>query len=260
MLGLERRFIYWPSREPGPTPAELGLSAEELRLATPDGEQIHGYYLRQAGAAAATRPTLLVSHGNAGTVAGRLPRAALFLKNLDVDVVLYDYRGYGQSSGSPSEEGTYTDARAVYDWLIQRGVAAEHIVLFGESLGCAVSIQLALDRAVRGVILEAPFSSVRAMAKLVLPWLPVGPLLRTRYDNLGKIGRLAVPLFIAHGSEDEVIPQAQGTALFAAAKEPKRFLSVPGAHHNDVPWVGGAAYLAALNDFLRGLSGQAGQP
>jgi len=252
MLGLERRYIYFPSHEVGPSPADFGLQGEEFRVATPDGERLHGLYLRR-DPATTTRPTLLFAHGNAGTAPGRLPRAALFLQRLDVDVVLYDYRGYGQSSGAPSEEGTYTDARAVYDWLRQRGVAAERIVLFGESLGCAVSIQLALDRPVRAVILEAPFLSVRAMAKRLLPWLPLGPLLRTRYDNQAKIGRVAAPVFIVHGSDDELIPQEQGAALFAAAREPKRFLSVPGAHHNDVPRVGGTAYLDALDAFLRSL-------
>lgn len=254
MLGLERRFIYWPSRELGATPAARGLLADDLWITTPDGERIHGYHLRSDQPASVSRPTLLISHGNAGTIADRLPRAGLFLRQLNVDVVLYDYRGYGQSSGAPHEEGTYTDARAVYDALISAGVSAEHIVLFGESLGCAVSIQLALDRRVRGVILEAPFLSVRAMAKRVFPWLPVGPLLRTRYDNLAKIARITSPLFIVHGSDDDVIPQAHGQGLFAAAREPKRFLSIAGAHHNDVLQIGGADYLAALNEFLRSLS------
>lgn len=260
MLGLERHLIYFPSRAPGPSPAELGLAAEELHIATPDGQSLHGYYLHSTAAHPDERLTLIISHGNAGTVAGRLPRAALFHRALAVDVLLYDYRGYGQSSGSPTEEGTYIDARAAYDWLVTRGVAPARIVLFGESLGCAVSIQLALDRRVGGVVLEAPFLSVRAMAKQLFPWLPVGPLLRTRYDNHAKIARLAAPLFILHGTGDELIPIAQGEALFAAAREPKRFLAVPGAHHNDVYHVGGAAYLDAVQDFLRGCMTTQGAP
>lgn len=251
MLGLERNFIYFPSRAPGPSPAELGLSAEELHIATPDGKSVHGYYIRSAAALTDARLTLLISHGNAGTVADRLPRAALFHRALAVDVLLYDYRGYGQSSGSPTEEGTYIDARAAYDWLVTRGVAPARIVLFGESLGCAVSLQLALDRRVGGVVLEAPFLSVRAMAKQLFPRLPIGPLLRTHYDNYGKIARLTAPLFIVHGTHDELIPLAHGEALFAEAREPKRFLAVPGAHHNDVYHVGGAAYLDALQSFLQ---------
>jgi fermentation-respiration switch protein FrsA (DUF1100 family) len=250
MLGLERRIIYFPSREEGPAPADFGLPAEELHIKTPDGESVHGYYVRRSEPAPSPRLTLLVSHGNAGTAADRLPRAALFHKRLDVDVVLYDYRGYGRSSGSPTEEGTYIDARAVYDWLVGRGVPASQIVLFGESLGCAVSLQLALDRQPRAVVLEAPFLSVRAMATLIFPWLPVGPLLRTHYDNHGKIGRVSAPILIIHGTEDEVIPYAQGEALFAQAREPKRFLAVPGAHHNDVYAVGGDRYLTALREFL----------
>ena len=178
---------------------------------------------------------------------------AHFQQQLDVDFVLYDYRGYGDSSGTPDEQGTYADGRAVYDWLVARGVPASRIVLFGESLGCAVSVQLALDRGARGLILEAPFASIRAMAQRVVPWLPIGALLRTRYDNEGKIARVQVPLLVLHGTADEVIPFAQGEAVFRAAREPKRFVPVPGAHHNDVYLVGGADYLSAIAEFLRGL-------
>lgn len=256
MFGLERHFIYFTSRDMHPTPSALGLRADEISVRTTDGEQIHGYYVHKASAGAEAdreRITLLFSHGNAGTVAGRLDRAALFVRELPVDVALYDYRGYGRSSGAPDEPGTYADARAVYDWLLARGVASRRIVLFGESLGCAISVQLALDRSVRGVILEAPFASARAMAAHWLPLLPIGPFLRTRYDNVGKIGRISAPLLVMHGTEDEVIPFAQGEAVFRAATASKRFLAVPGAHHNDVYVIGGRPYLDALADFLRSL-------
>jgi fermentation-respiration switch protein FrsA (DUF1100 family) len=253
MLGLERHIIYFPSREDGPSPAELGLQAEELVTQTEDGETVHGLYVRRAGGAVGERLTLLFSHGNAGTAAGRLPRAARFGQGLDVDMLLYDYRGYGRSSGQPTEQGTYADARAAYDWLVARGVPASRIVLFGESLGCAVSLQLALDRPAAGVVLEAPFLSVAAMAKHYYPWLPLTFLLRTRYDNQAKIARVAAPVLLIHGMLDEVIPFAQGQALFAAAVEPKRFLAIPEAHHNDVYLVGGTRYLSALADFLQQL-------
>jgi fermentation-respiration switch protein FrsA (DUF1100 family) len=256
MFGLERRFIYVPSREVQLQPSELGLSATDLIAQTQDGETIRGWWLHRAGtkdAGSSTRLTLLMSHGNAGTIADRLHRVAHFQQHLDVDFVLYDYRGYGHSSGSPDEKGTYQDSRAVYDWLVARGVAKDRIVLFGESLGCAVSVQLALDRSVSGVILEAPFASIRAMVKALMPWLPIGPFLRTHYDNLNKIGRVTAPLLILHGTADELIPFSQGEALFAAARGDKRFVPVPGAHHNDVYIVGGAEYLRTLTEFLRSL-------
>lgn len=254
VFGLERRVIYFPSRELRVTPDELGLLDEEISTRTQDGESIHGYLIRRQGQASARRPVLLLSHGNAGTIADRLHRVAHIQKRIDVDVALYDYRGYGKSSGSPTEEGTYQDARAVYDWLLAHGFSADRIVLFGESLGCAVSVQLALDRRVRAVILEAPFASIRAMAKRVMPLLPVGPFLRTRYDNQTKIARLTVPLMVVHGTQDEVIPFSQGQAVYDAAPQPKRFVQVDGAHHNDVYIVGGQQYLTALDEFLRTLT------
>lgn len=254
VFGLERSLIYFPSRELHMTPDALGLVAEDIVTRTQDGQTIHGFLIRQKGPASPRRPTLLLSHGNAGTVADRLHRVAHFQERLDVDVALYDYRGYGKSTGSPTEEGTYQDAHAVYDWLLAHGVAADRIVLFGESLGCAVSVQLALDRSVRAVILEAPFASIRAMAKRVLPWLPVGPLLRTRYDNQTKIARLTAPLLIFHGTADEVIPLAQGQSVFDAAPQPKRLVPIDGAHHNDVYIVGGQEYLTVLDGFLRSLT------
>jgi fermentation-respiration switch protein FrsA (DUF1100 family) len=252
MFGLERRFIYFPSREVHTVPGALGLLSEDITARTPDGETIRGWWIHREPRA--PRPTLLLSHGNAGSIADRLHRVAHLQRSLDVDFVLYDYRGYGQSSGSPDEPGTYADSRAVYDWLAARGVPPGRIVLFGESLGCAVSVQLALDRSAAGLILEAPFASVRAMARLVMPWLPAGPLLRTRYDNQEKIPRVAIPLLLFHGTADEVIPFAQGEAVFRAAREPKRFVPVAGAHHNDVYVVGGPDYVRALAEFLRSLS------
>lgn len=250
MLGLERHLIFFPSRGLSAGPADWGLDAEEVTMDTPDGETLHGFWIHRGDPAAGPRLTLLLSHGNAGTVADRLPRAALLHKHLGVDLLLYDYRGYGRSSGSPTESGTYIDARTAYDWLASRGVPASHIVLFGESLGCAVSIQLALDRGVRAVLLEAPFLSIRAMARHLFPRLPLGPLLRTKYDNQAKIPRIAAPILIIHGTDDEVIPYTQGQQLFAAARDPKQFLAVPGAHHNDVYTVGGSLYLSALREFL----------
>ena len=251
MFGLERRIIYYPSRELYTTPGALGLVAQNIEARTSDGETISGWLIKKPAPATGTpRPLLLMSHGNAGTIADRLHRVVHFQKHLDVDFALYDYRGYGQSSGSPDEKGTYEDSRAVYDWLIAHGESAQRIVLFGESLGCAVSVQLALDRSARGLILEAPFASIRAMAKAVLPWLPGVPFLRTHYDNQAKMPRVAMPLLVFHGTADEVIPFAQGESVFAAAREPKRFVPIAFAHHNDVYIVGDADYLRALRDFL----------
>jgi hypothetical protein len=246
---FETRLIYFPSRGHAVTPGALGLAFEELSLTAEDGVQIHGWYLPLRDA----RATVLVSHGNAGNIADRLDRALLFQARLRTSVLLYDYRGYGKSEGSPDEAGTYRDARAAYRYLVERKrLDPKRLVLFGESLGSAVALELALAEPAAALVLESPFASVPEMARTTM-LAPLAPFVRTRYDNLGKIGRLRMPLFVLHGERDEVVPFAQGRRLFDAAPEPKRFFAIRGAHHNDTYLAGGEEYWQALADFLRPL-------
>jgi uncharacterized protein len=250
MLALERRFIYFPARELEVTPQALGLSFEEVTLTADDGVRLHGWFLP----ARDSRLVVLVNHGNAGNICHRLDRALLIQARLGADVFLYDYRGYGRSEGRPDEEGTYRDARAAYRYLSeQRRLPPERIVLFGESLGCAVALQLALERPCRALVLESAFASVPAMARAVYPFLPLSPFVRTRYDNLAKVPQLKVPLLMLHGERDSIVPFAQGRRVFEAAPEPKRFYAIPGADHNDTYLTGGDAYWNAWAAFLRGL-------
>jgi fermentation-respiration switch protein FrsA (DUF1100 family) len=246
LLLFERRLIYFPTRELDVTPAALGLAHEEMDVRAEDGVRIHGWFLPAKG----SRLTLLVCHGNAGNVSHRLDRALLVQARLGLDVLLFDYRGYGQSEGRPDEEGTYRDGRAAWQWLRARGLGADRIVVFGESLGSGVALQLALEVAPRALVLESPFTSIPDMARAVYPFLPVWPLVRTRYDNLAKIGRLRCPLLVLHGEKDEVVPFAQGRRLFEAAREPKRFYAIPGAGHNDTYGVGGERYWEAWRQLL----------
>ena len=241
---FEKSLIYYPARTLEGVPGDLGLPSEEVLLDVEPGVKIHAWFIK-----AASQPsiaTVLFSHGNAGNIGDRLDRVRSW-KSLGVDVLLYDYRGFGRSTGSPDEEGTYRDGRAAYDYLVNvRHVDPSKLVLMGESLGCAISIQLALDRKAAGLILEAPFASIRRMAAAIYPFLPLGPFVRTRYDNLGKASRLNVPLLVVQGTLDEVIPIEQGKAVFAAAPEPKTFIAMEGAHHNDVYLIGGEAYRRAV--------------
>jgi hypothetical protein len=250
----EKRLIFYPAAEVDVTPKALGLPFDEVFLDVEPGVKIHGWFIR-----AATEPsaaTVLLSHGNAGNIADRLDRV-LRLRDLGADFLLYDYRGYGRSTGRPDEEGTYRDGRAAYAYLVgSRGIDPGHIVLMGESLGCAISIQLALESKARGLVLEAPFASIAHMANAVFPFLPLGPFIRTRYDNLTKIPRLKMPLLVVQGARDEVIPVAQGRMVFDAAPQPKRYLAIEGAHHNDVYLVGGEVYRRALGEFIA----RAGEP
>jgi fermentation-respiration switch protein FrsA (DUF1100 family) len=254
LLLFEKRLIYFPMSAHEATPAGLGLAHQELSLRAEDGVRLHGWFLPVKD----SRGSVLVCHGNAGNISHRLDRALLMQSRLHLDVLLFDYRGYGQSEGSPDEPGTYRDARAAYRWLREHGQGEERIVIFGESLGSAIALELALDAPARALVLESPFTSIPDMARAVYPFLPVWPLVRTRYDNLAKVSRLRMPLLVLHGDRDDVVPFAQGRRVFEAAPEPKRFFAIPGASHNDTYLVGGEAYWRAIAEFLEGLRPRTG--
>jgi fermentation-respiration switch protein FrsA (DUF1100 family) len=239
---VERSFIYYPTHRLEATPGDYGLPFEEVRPIADDGVRLHGWYVP------GRRPVdLLWFHGNAGNISHRVENLRLIRDHVGVGVLLVGYRGYGQSEGTPTEAGISQDARAFRAWLGERA-APRPIVYFGQSLGAAVAAQLALDVPPTALILEAPFTSVRAMANAVVPG--AGYLFRTRYDTLGGIARLRAPLLVLHGDVDEVIPFRHGQAVFAAAPEPKTFFTIPGAHHNDTYVVGGDAYWHAWERFL----------
>jgi len=249
VLIFERRLIYFPARDHQVTPARMGLASEDLRLVAEDGTKIHGWLLPVRE----SRWTVLFCHGNAGNIGDRLDRALLLQARIGASVLLYDYRGYGSSEGSPDEEGTYRDARAAYRFLVEaKKIEPGQLLIMGESLGSAVALDLALSHEAAALVLEAPFTSVRDMARTTVLF-PLAGLVRTRYDNLGKIAGLRRPLLVLHGRRDDLVPFEQGRRLFEAAPEPKTFYAVDGAGHNDVYLTGGDAYWRALADFLDGL-------
>lgn len=251
MLVFERRLIYFPFRTLELTPASLGLRHKEARLIAEDGVELHAWLLPLARAPR----TILVCNGNAGNMSNRLDRAREMQRRLGVSVLLFDYRGYGRSGGSPDEQGTYRDARAAYRYAVEaQGVAPQDLVLFGESLGAAVAVQLALEKPAAALILESAFTSIPDMARAAYPFLPpVGPLIRTRYETITKVPRLGLPLLVLHGERDKIVPLAQGRRVFEAAAGPKRFFAIPGAGHNDTYVSGGDAYWRALGEFLDSL-------
>ena len=250
MLAFERQLIYFPQRTLELQPGDLGMRFEEARLAV-DGAEIHAWWLPIPGA----RLNVLVCHGNAGNISHRLERARLMQQRLETSVLLFDYRGYGRSTGRPDEEGTYRDARAAYSYLVERkGIAAERLVLFGESLGAAVAVQIAIAKPAAALVLESPFTSISDMARAAYPFLPpVGPLIRTRYETIAKVPRLRIPLLVLHGAGDTIVPIAQGRRVFDAAPEPKRFFAIPGAGHNDTYLAGGETYWLVWKEFLESL-------
>ena len=255
---LDRHFIFFPDRELALTPGDAGLEYEDARFSASDGVKLHGWFVPGKG-----DTTLVWFHGNAGNIGGRVDNILLLNQRLGVNVFIFDYRGYGQSEGKPSEKGTYLDAEAALAYLRSRQGSApdEKLVLFGRSLGCAVAAEMATRHRVHGVILESPFTSIRAMARRTYPYLPTGILvqfIQTRYDTLSKIKDVHSPLMVLHGDQDEMIPFEQGRELFDAANEPKRFYSIEGASHNDTYVVGGDAYFEALKRFVEDPAGGGG--
>lgn len=241
---LEDRFLYFPVRRLDATPAAYRLRSEELRLTTSDGVRLHGWWIRGRGGR-----VVLLFHGNAGNISHRLDRAKLFVERLGVDLFLVDYRGYGRSGGRPSEDGLYRDGFAIYDAARERGFPPKRIILLGESLGCAVAVEVALARPCAGVALETPFLSVPALARVHYPFLP-GFLVRSRYDTGSKIARVPQPKLLVAAALDDIAPPAHARRLFDLAKPPKELLVVPGAGHNDAYAVGGENYLAVWRRFL----------
>lgn len=216
---------------PRRTPAAIGIPFEEVWLETSDGVRLHSWWLHPAAAAGGGRPAIVLCHGNAGTIENRLEVARVF-HEMGLSVLLFDYRGYGLSDGSPGEEGTYLDAEAAFDAVRARGVAAERIVVYGESLGGAVAVELCRRRPAAALITEATFTSVPAMASKTYPWLPVRWLCRYRYDSLSKVAHLALPKLLLHSPEDHLVPFAHAEQLAAVASEPRELIRTEGGHND----------------------------
>jgi fermentation-respiration switch protein FrsA (DUF1100 family) len=216
-------LIFFPDRSVPPPPPGV----EERWITTSDGVRLHAWY----GAPADPVATLVWSHGNGGNIAGR-GEVLLALVDAGLAVLAYDYRGYGKSGGRPSEAGVYLDATAAYDDLRSRGVPPERLIAFGESLGGAVSIRLASERPCAGVAVVATFPRLADVARI--HYGALATMAGGRFDSRARVAALGVPLFVAHGDRDDIVPYELGAALFAAAAEPKRFVTVAGAGHNDV--------------------------
>lgn len=243
----EPHMLYFPLKEIERTPASIGLPYEDVRLRASDNVQLHGWFIP---AQAPSAPTVLFFHGNAGNISHRLEKLRI-LNQLGAHTLIIDYRGYGMSEGKPDEPGIYLDAHAAYAYLIRgRAVSPATVLAYGESLGSAVAVELAATTTVGGVVLEAPFTSIADVGREIYPFLPVGLLARSQYDNLGKIGRISAPILILHSRDDEIIALSHARRLFERAAEPKRLVELAGGH-NDAFLVSENAYREALGEFFR---------
>jgi fermentation-respiration switch protein FrsA (DUF1100 family) len=264
VMAFEDRLIYFPAKYPEGdwqverAPAREGEiipRMEDCRFTTEDGVSLHGWYCTPQQSSGGrlvqvpTEMTLLWFHGNAGNITHRYEMIRT-VAALPVRVFIIDYRGYGKSEGTPSEEGLYRDARAAWDYLMRsRGLPAKSIIIFGKSLGGVPAIDLASKVEPAGLIVQSSFTSASDMAAVVMPLLPRA-LVRTKMDSLSKISKVHCPKLFIHSPADEVVPYKLGRRLFEAAPDPKRFYEVPSASHNATYLVGGKAYLDALGDFI----------
>jgi len=245
---FEHSQVYAPSREMEARPSDLGRPFEELFLTAGDGVRLHAWFFPAKPVSDRAHLALLLCHGNGGNISHRLGFYRAWLE-LGVNVFTFDYRGYGRSEGAPDEEGTYRDGQAAAQWLRGRGFAAENIILLGKSLGGGVASELALREPVGGLILQSTFTSIGDIGADLFPWLPVRWLHHIRYDTLGRLPRIRVPVLIAHSRDDDLIRFSHAEKNFAAANEPKSFLEIAG-NHVSVLEAGREAYLAGLNRFL----------
>jgi fermentation-respiration switch protein FrsA (DUF1100 family) len=247
----QRRLIYLPAPRAVPPAEALLPGAEEVSFPTEDGLRLDGWFL--PAAAAGRGPAVLVCNGNAGNRSLRAPLAAA-LARAGLAVLLFDYRGYAANPGRPTEPGLAADARAAAAYLAGRPEGdPARLVYFGESLGAAVALRLATERPPAALVLRSPFWSLAEVGRVHYPWLPVSLLLADRYDAAGRVGRLAAPLLVVAGERDRIVPAAHSRRLFDAAPQPKRFVLLPGADHNDLDLLAGPRLLDEVTAFLRGV-------
>jgi fermentation-respiration switch protein FrsA (DUF1100 family) len=242
------RFAFFPDRRDVLPVEALPEGVEEVFLDTPDGERLQCYWLANSG----QRQVLIYFHGNSGNIGHRLPDLGR-LHAMGLSVLGVGYRGYGKSSGSPSEHGLYLDGKTALDHVLNAlGFDEDDVVLFGRSIGSTVAVENARNRALAATILVTPMTTGKAVAK-AHGYGPLSIVAGKAFDNYGKIDKVRSPLLILHGTKDEVIPFSMGQRLFEKAHQPKQITPIPGARHNDIGQQPGEPYWKAINAFLRKL-------
>lgn len=245
---FQSKLVYVPYRTLEATPADVGLAFEEVRFVCGE-ETIHGWYMP----ADSPKGSVLFCHGNGGNISHRL-ETLLLLNRLGMNMLIFDYQGYGLSTGSPSEQGTYDAARGGWDWLVEtRAEAPERIVVMGRSLGGAVAAQLAatLPKGERpaGLVLESTFTSAPDMGARMYPLLPVRLLSRFSYDTRSRLEQLHTPVLFAHSQQDDIVAYELGHELFDLYTGDKVFLEMTGDHNSGF-LLTGSAYVDGLEMFF----------
>ena len=242
---FQSRLVYVPGAEIKTTPAAVGMRYEEVELVASDGVRLAGWYLPLADA----RGTVLFCHGNAGNIS-HLLAVAEDAHRLGLGILLFDYRGYGQSEGTPSEEGTHRDAEAAWNYLVQEaGLAPDQIAIIGRSLGGPIAARLARDKTPAALFLEETFTSIPELGRDLYPIFPVGLLARYEYPTLEYLKQVQCPVLISHSRDDKFIVFAHGQRLYEAASQPKAFTVMRGGHSSAFS-EDAATYEAGVEAFL----------
>ncbi|MEK9629355.1 MAG: alpha/beta hydrolase, partial [Nitrospinota bacterium] len=227
LVGCEKKIIFHPAKYPEGywNPASMGLMVQDIFFQSADGTKLHGWFVPSPQA----RATLLWFHGNAGNLSHRLDNIQR-LRPLNINIFIFDYRGYGKSEGEPDEMGIYADSLAAYDRVLEiDGVTVDSLFLFGRSLGGICAVQTAINKSARGLILESTFTSAADMSRKIIPLIPLGWAIRSKLDAIGKVPQIQLPKLILHGDRDEIVPFDLGKKLFDAAAQPKTFYTIEGA-------------------------------
>ena len=242
---MQSRLVFVPFRTIDATPDDVGLPYKPVRLTTDDGLKLLAWFVPSEK----PRATVLFCHGNAGNISHRLDTLHL-LHKMHLNTFIFDYRGYGQSEGKPSEGGTYRDAMAAWHHLIDtEKIPPGQIIIFGRSLGGAVAAWLATHTTPKALILESTFTSVPDMGAKLYPFLPIRLLARIRYPTLERMAEVRCPVLVVHSPDDDIVPFAHGQRLFEAAREPKELLKIQGTH-NEGFVSSGELYTHGLDRFI----------
>lgn len=251
--GLYEKFLFYPMTEMDAAPTIYGIQSEVLSIAEGQNKGIEGWYFKNP----ASNNLVIVSHGNAGNISHRIELARHLIDDTSASILLYDYQGYGNSKGHPSVKGILQDGLAAYDYATERlGYKSEEIVVYGESLGCAVSCYIASQRKTKAIILQSPFRSLPAVARDCVGLLKVLPPVvfpEPRLNNEKLLRKAHAPLLIMHGKHDEVIPFKHGEVLYREAAEPKKFVALENSGHNDTYLADSKLFDTSIKDFFKSL-------